>query len=118
MWKYRGFLAKFEIDEDEKMIIGQIINLSKDGITFAGETVEEAEKDFHGAVDDYLAWAKEEGFEPEKPYSGKILVRASPELHRDIATACTITGTTMNEFVIITLEDKVKSLKQNNLLAV
>ena len=65
MWNYKGFVGKFEIDEDEKMIIGQVVNLSKDGITYAGETVEEAEKDFHGAIDEYLYWAAQEGFEPE-----------------------------------------------------
>lgn len=66
--KYKGFIAKAEVDEDEGIIYGQVINLTKDGITFAGETVKEAKEDFECAVDDYLEWAEEEGFESEKPY--------------------------------------------------
>ncbi|HNU92863.1 MAG TPA: type II toxin-antitoxin system HicB family antitoxin, partial [Spirochaetota bacterium] len=34
-------------------------------------------------------WCKEEGVEPEKPYSGKFNLRISPELHREAAIAFT-----------------------------
>jgi hypothetical protein len=35
-------------------------------------------------VDDYLAWCKERGKQPNKPFSGSFLVRATPELHRGL----------------------------------
>lgn len=111
--QYKGYIAKAEIDEDEKMIVGRVINMGKDGITFAGRTVEEAEKDFQVAVGDYLAWAQEKGFEPEKPFRGEILVRTTPELHRDIATASAVFETSINQFVIDAIKDKLKNAKKN-----
>ena len=45
------------------------------------------ENKFHASVDDYLEWCKEDGVEPEKPYSGKFNVRISPLLHGKIAIA-------------------------------
>ncbi len=110
MFKYKGFIGKVAIDEDEKLLIGHVINLAKDGIDFAGKTVGEAEEDFHGAVDDYLSWAEEEGFEPEKPYQGNFLVRATAELHREAATASTHLGISLNNFVIDSIWEKLHRL--------
>ncbi len=39
---------------------------------------------FHDSVDDYLTFCAERGEEPEKPYSGKFVVRVEPELHKNI----------------------------------
>ena len=47
---YKGYFAKMEVDEDEGVIYGRVIGLSRDGITFSGKTVEESIEDFHGAV--------------------------------------------------------------------
>ena len=66
--------------EDDNTIVGQVINMLKDGITFAGKTVKEAKKDFRKAVDDYLNWVEEAGFEPERPLKGTVF----PISHRDI----------------------------------
>lgn len=33
----------------------------RDVITFEGESVEDVEQQFHDSVDDYLAWAAEDG---------------------------------------------------------
>jgi predicted HicB family RNase H-like nuclease len=110
MFKYKGFVGKVAIDEDEKMLVGYVINLAKDGIDFSGKTVEEAEEDFRGAVNDYLSWAEEDGFEPEKPYQGNILVRATPELHREADIASTDLGISLNAFVIDALVDKLERL--------
>ena len=63
MFKYKNFIGKAVFDKDEKTFIGNVINMVKDGITFSGKTIEEVRGDFYEAVDDYLAWAKEENFE-------------------------------------------------------
>ncbi len=112
MLTYKGYLGKMEVDEDEGVIYGRVINLSKDGITFSGKTVEEAKEDFHNAVDDYLAWAEEEGFEPEKPYRGEFIVRVTPKLHREVATASTIINTSLNQFVIDAIHEKLEKLQR------
>jgi len=122
--RYKGYVGKADIDEKEKMIVGRVINMAKDGITFAGKTVEETRQDFKDAVDDYLAWAGEEGFEPEKPYRGEFLVRTTPKLHREIATASALLNKSLNQFVVDALqrqthliEDMLVSQKENGKFA-
>ncbi len=104
---YKGYVGVANIDEAEGVIYGHVIGLNKDGITFAGKTVEEATKDFQGAVDDYLSWAKEDGFEPEKSYQGKVLFRTTPEIHKQIIRASATVGTSVNTFISSAVQEKI-----------
>ena len=84
--RYKGYIGMVEYDDDAKIFHGDVIN-TRDVITFEGESVKEIEQAFHDSVDDYIAWCKEDGVIPEKPYSGKFTVRISPKLHSLIALA-------------------------------
>ncbi len=53
-------------------------------IEYKGESVDELRKAFTDSVEDYLEFCSERGEEPEKPYSGKFLVRVGPELHKTL----------------------------------
>ncbi|MDR2246758.1 MAG: type II toxin-antitoxin system HicB family antitoxin [Treponema sp.] len=66
------------------MFHADIIN-TRNIITFQGTAAAAIEKAFKNSVEDYLAWCKEEGLEPEKPYSGKFNLRPPPELHKEAA---------------------------------
>ena len=54
----------------------------RDVITFQGRSVAELRKALRGSVDDYVAFCAARGEEPEKRFSGKVLLRLSPEIHR------------------------------------
>jgi predicted HicB family RNase H-like nuclease len=82
--EYKGYLGTVEYDSQAKIFHGDIIN-TRDVITFQGTTVKEIERAFRESIDDYIAWCKEEGVSPEKPYSGNFNIRLSPELHRRTA---------------------------------
>ena len=69
-------------------------------IVFEGTTVEELEQDFRDAVDDYLDTCTENGVEPQKPYSGKFVLRLSPEIHRDASIAARRTHSSMNRWIL------------------
>ena len=84
MMEYKGYYGTVEYDAQVKIFHGDIINI-RDVITFQGTTVNEIERAFKDTIDDYIIWCKEEGVEPEKPYSGKLNVRLPPELHRQTA---------------------------------
>ena len=98
MMEYKGYVATVEYDAEVKIFHGDIIN-TKDVITFQGRTVDEIEQAFQDSINDYLAWCKEDGVEPEKPYSGKFNVRLSPELHRQIAILAKKRHISLNSFV-------------------
>lgn len=82
MMTYKGYMGQMSVDEDEGVIYGRVVGLSKDGITFSGATVQEAKQDFFDAVDDYLSWAQEEGFEPEKSYQGIYIPKDSTSVRK------------------------------------
>ncbi|MFL5562032.1 MAG: type II toxin-antitoxin system HicB family antitoxin [Gemmatimonadaceae bacterium] len=47
----------------------------------------------------------ERGEEPDKPYSGRFLVRIDPQLHRELAVAAARQGNSLNAFVASALKD-------------
>lgn len=81
---YKGYRGRAEYDCDSGCFHGEVV-ATKDVITFAGNTPSELRTAFEESVDDYLDFCKSRGEEPEKPYSGKFLIRIAPELHRDLA---------------------------------
>lgn len=97
--KYKGYSGSVEYSEEDNCLFGKVIGLKKDCITYEGETVSELKSDFEGAIDDYLASCKDRGIEPSKPYSGKLIVRMSSDLHGKVAMAAANAGTTINDFI-------------------
>ena len=54
---------------------------------------------FEEAVDDYLQTCKQTGKAPQKPYSGKIMLRVPPELHARVAIIAEAHGKSLNLWV-------------------
>ena len=79
--EYKGYIARVEYDDEAQLFHGQVMNL-RDVITFQGRSVTELRKALRGSVDDYVAFCAARGEEPEKPLSGKVLLRLTPEIHR------------------------------------
>jgi len=98
MMQYKGYVGEVEVDDEAHVIFGTLVGI-RHIVTFEGETVEEARKAFHDSVDDYLALCAERGTEPEKPFSGKFMVRVSPELHRDAVYMARRHDMSLNKFV-------------------
>jgi predicted HicB family RNase H-like nuclease len=109
--EYKGYLGMVEYDAEAKIFHGDIIN-TRDVITFQGTTVNEIERAFKDSIDDYIAWCREDGVEPEKPYSGKFNVRLSPDLHRQIAILAKKRKISLNSFVEKAITDEIVLLTQ------
>ncbi|MBR6716302.1 MAG: type II toxin-antitoxin system HicB family antitoxin [Prevotella sp.] len=97
--KYKGYTGSVEYSEEDKCLFGKVQGLTKDSITYEGNTVEELTKDFEGAVDDYLRLCEENGIKPRKPYNGVLNVRLTPEIHSGAAMAAKKAGITINAFI-------------------
>jgi predicted HicB family RNase H-like nuclease len=106
MMEYKGYVARVEFDDEADVFFGKVVNLSKDGVTFQGSTPEELRAAFRDSVDDYLSWCKESGTPPEKPYSGKFIVRIDPAEHGRVALAAAKLGLSINKFVEKALKDE------------
>jgi predicted HicB family RNase H-like nuclease len=106
MLEYKAYLAMVQVDVDVGLLYGEVLGI-RDGIAFEGRTVAEAIEAFHNAVDEYLDMCKEDGIEPEKPYSGKFLLRIDPDLHRRLALLAAGRGVSLNRAVADLLKSSV-----------
>lgn len=111
MMEYKGYFGKVVFDDEANIFHGEVINL-RDVVTFQGETVEELRKAFHESVDDYLDFCTVRGEEPEKPYSGKFVVRVDPELHKIISIQARKNGKSLNSWIHDALSKIVKDTTQ------
>jgi predicted HicB family RNase H-like nuclease len=105
--RYKGYEAIVEYDEEAEIFHGEVANL-RDVITFQGKSVAELKKALAASVDDYLAFCKDRGEEPEKPFSGQFVVRTDPALHKDLSVAARRAGVSLNKWVTSTLEKAIR----------
>ncbi len=98
MMTYKGYTAEIEVDIEAGILFGRVIDI-KDVVTFKGKTVEEVRAEFHNSVDDYLAFCEELGEEPDKPFSGKLPFRTTPDRHRKIFLAAKKAGKSINAWM-------------------
>ncbi|MAU94319.1 MULTISPECIES: type II toxin-antitoxin system HicB family antitoxin [Aurantimonadaceae] len=105
---YKGYAARVEYDDEDGILFGQIAGI-RDGVGFHAESVEELRTAFHEAVDDYLATCATIGKEPQKPYSGKMMFRVSPEIHRKAAIAAELAGKSLNQWAEEALSKAIHS---------
>jgi predicted HicB family RNase H-like nuclease len=110
MMEYKGYLGIVEYDAEAKLFHGDVIN-TRDVITFQGTTVAEIEKAFKESIEDYLAWCKEDGVEPEKPYSGRFNLRLPPELHKEAAINARKLKMSINSFVEKAIIDEIAAVR-------
>jgi predicted HicB family RNase H-like nuclease len=103
MMEYNGYIGNVEFDDEAEIFHGEVIN-TRDVITFQGDSVPKLKKAFRDSVDDYLAFCAARGEEPDKPFSGRVLIRISPDLHRQINLAATLSGKSLNAWMTEQLE--------------
>jgi len=98
MMEYKGYIGHVEFDDDAEIFHGEVIN-PRDVITFQGKTVEEIKQAFRGSVEDYLEYCAKLGQLPEKPFTGKFMLRIPPDLHRKIYVAAKQSGESINAWI-------------------
>jgi predicted HicB family RNase H-like nuclease len=103
MMEYKGYVGKVEMDDEAGILYGEIINI-RDVITFEGSSVDEIQKAFRESVDDYLEFCAQRGEPPEKPFSGKFVVRLPVELHRKAYIQARLADKSLNGWVTDILE--------------
>lgn len=104
---YKGYIGSVEYSEKDQVFFGKVEGING-LVNFEGESVNELTSAFHEAVDDYLAYCKDEGIEPDKSYTGNLNVRLTPTIHRQIALLAKQAGMSINAYIKKTMEEKVK----------
>jgi predicted HicB family RNase H-like nuclease len=105
---YKGYTARVEFDERDNIFVGRILGV-RNIISFHGETVAELRAELKSAVDDYLAECEEQGLKPEKPASGKLLLRVPPEIHGKALVVAQAAGKSLNQWATEVLQRAVET---------
>ena len=100
---HKGYLAKVEFDPEDHIFVGQVVGI-RDVVGFHGESVTELETAFHEAVDNYLQACEELGQEPNRPYSGNLMLRVPAEVHAAVAAAAEASGKSINQWAAAALD--------------
>ena len=98
MLKYKRYHGNVEFDEEAGLFHGEIVDL-RDVVTFQGKSVEEPEQAFRDSIDDYLDYCGQRGEEPDKPFSGRLMLRLPTEVHRKLYVRAKKEGKSLNEYI-------------------
>ena len=94
---YKGYTARIEYDDDDEIFTGRLAGI-RDGIGFHADTVDALRDAFHEAVEDYIETCAKIGKEPQKAFSGQVMFRVDPEVHRKAALAAELSGKSLNQW--------------------
>jgi predicted HicB family RNase H-like nuclease len=107
---YKGYSGQAEYDADAELFHGEIEG-TRDVVTFQGKTPAETAAAFRDSVGDYLDFCRTRGEAPDKPMSGKFVVRISPETHKAISAIAASQGASLNQLVAEQLQVLVSQQK-------
>ncbi len=94
---YKGYAARIEYSDADHCLIGHIAGV-RDVVGFHGASVAEVRAAFEDAVEDYLETCRAAGRPPQKPYSGKLMLRLPPEVHARAAMMAAAHGKSLNQW--------------------
>ena len=107
MMTYKGYSGSVRFDDEAELFHGEVIGL-RDVVTFQGRTVDELKQAFHDSIDDYLEFCESRSEDPDKPFSGKFLLRVDPVLHRRLAQLSADDGESLNNWIASRLGELVE----------
>ena len=94
---YKGYTARIEFDDRNEVFVGHLLGM-RDVVGFHADNVPELRSAFEESVDDYLETCAKIGKSPEKPASGKLMLRIPPEVHGAALVAAQAAGTSLNQW--------------------
>ena len=103
---YNGYIATLHFSPEDEVFYGKVEH-TKDMIVFEAESAKGLKQAFHEAIDDYLAFCKEKGVEPNKTFKGSFNVRISPDLHFRAYMKALAKGVSLNNFISQAIEHEL-----------
>ncbi|WP_310460178.1 type II toxin-antitoxin system HicB family antitoxin [Sphaerotilus sp.] len=95
--QHKGYTARIDYDERDNILVGRVLGI-RAIISFHGETVSEVRREFEAAIEDFLNDCQAQGIKPEKPASGKLMLRVPPQVHGAALVAAEAAGKSLNQW--------------------
>lgn len=105
---HKGYTARIEFDERYGLFGGRVLGL-RTIISFHGDTVAKLRAQFKAAIEDFLRDCLEQGVAPEKPVSGKLMLRVPPAVAGAALVAAQAAGKSLNQWATEVLEEAAHS---------
>lgn len=105
---YKDYSARIEYSDQDGCFVGHLAGI-RDVVGFHGESVSELKAAFEEAVDDYLATCNKLQRSPQRPYSGKLMLRIDPGVHAKAAMLAEAEGKSLNAWAQEALQRAITS---------
>lgn len=105
---YKGYSARIEYSDEDQCFIGHIVGI-RDVVGFHGDSVSELKAAFEEAVEDYVTTCEKLKRTPQRPYSGKVMLRIDPAIHARVAIRAEAEGKSLNAWAQDALQRAVSS---------
>ena len=102
--RYKNYTARVEFDERDNIFVGRVLGV-RSIISFHGATVAGLRCEFKTAIDEFVRDCEERGVKPEKPASGKVLLRIPPAIHGAALVAAQAAGKSLNQWATEALKE-------------
>lgn len=95
---YKGYTGTVEYSEEDGCLWGRVIGIN-DIISYEGQSIAEIKQDFQKMVDWYLEDCADRGKQPDKPFSGAVMVNIEPQLQARLEQQAMEAGLSFSELV-------------------
>ena len=95
---YKDYIGSVEYSHEDRCFFGKI-EFINDLITFEATTVDDLERNFQEAVNDYIVTCKQLGRKPQKQFTGIFNIRPGVELHMAAARKAMEVGMSLNAYI-------------------
>ena len=107
LMQYKDYYGSVHFDDEELVFHGKI-EFIRALVTYEATDARGLRKAFEESIDDYLDTCRRQKIQPEVPFKGSLNVRLGPELHRRVALAAEQHHSTINKFIVQTLDQAMK----------
>jgi predicted HicB family RNase H-like nuclease len=104
---YKGYYGSIHFDDEELFFYGKV-EFIRALVTYEATDAKGLRKAFEESIEDYLDLCRKQNMEPDVPFKGSLNVRLGSELHRRVAIAAELHHSTINKFIVETLNEAVK----------
>ena len=104
---YKGYPSRVDFDEVDSVLVGKILGIQV-LVSFHADNVADLRVAFHEEVDDYIHACAQVGKAPQKPASGKLILRMDSSIHSAALIAAQASGMSLNQWASSVLQQAAR----------
>jgi len=107
LMQYKDYYGSVHFEDEELIFYGKV-EFIRALVTYEATDARGLRKAFEESVEDYLETCRLQKIKPEIPFKGSLNIRLGSELHRLVAIAAEQKHSTINKFIVQTLNQAVQ----------